>query len=330
MESGVNPFVFAVGCPRSGTTLLQRMLDHHPALAVANDTHFIPRCLEKFAPGQLDAAGRGEAIPLSPGLVAEVSGYHRFHRLGLTDQQVQTAARGTETYSEFVGALYGRFARARGKSLGGEKTPDYVRRLPLLGGLFPRAKFVHIVRDGRDVALSVLDWAGEGKGPGRLDLWRTEPVATCALWWRWQVVAGRRDGLALGNDRYLEVRYDDLVSEGEREMRRVFEFLRLPYSASVLAYHEGRTRSDPEKSAKSRWLPPTAGLRDWRTQMKERDVALFETLAGDLLDEFAFERVAGEPATSIRSTAASATAWWDAFLDHRAAKARRRRTEARR
>ena len=49
-SASANPFVFVVGCPRSGTTLLQRMLNNHPMLAVANDTHFIPRCLEKLLP----------------------------------------------------------------------------------------------------------------------------------------------------------------------------------------------------------------------------------------------------------------------------------------
>ena len=321
---GDNPFVFVVGCPRSGTTLLQRLLDHHPSLAVANDTHFVTRCLERLAPRFLDSATAGEDVPLTTTLRDGVRDYRRFDRLGLATDQVERAARRASTYRDYVSLLYTAFAKRAGKPLGGEKTPDYVRHLPLLHGLFPWARSVHIVRDGRDVALSVLQWANEKKGPGKLDLWRTEPVATCALWWRWQVFSGRQAGSALGAERYLELSYDELVTETARVMRRVTEFLGLSYAPEMLAYHAGRIKSDRTLSAKSRWLPPTPGLRDWRKEMSERDVALFEALAGDLLTELGLERVCSTPSPAVRRVAASSTSWWESFLERRAAKALRR------
>ena len=68
-----NPFVFVVGCPRSGTTLLQRMLDNHPELAVAHDSHFIPLAIKNESVG-VDPQ-------LTPELVTWVTTYRRFHRL---------------------------------------------------------------------------------------------------------------------------------------------------------------------------------------------------------------------------------------------------------
>ena len=207
-----NPYVFVVGCPRSGTTLLQRMLDHHPRLAVANDTHFIPRALEEVIPQAVaDVAGPVDP-PLSPELVEWVLGYHRFARLGLVEAIVRQAAAEAATYRDFVSALYSEFGRLHGKPLAGEKTPDYVRRLPLLHAVFPWVRTVHIIRDGRDVALSTLEWASEDKGPGKLELWQDEPVAVCALWWQWQVRTGMRDGAVLGPSRYHEVKYEELVA----------------------------------------------------------------------------------------------------------------------
>src|SRR5262245_32654294 len=167
----LNPYLFVVGCPRSGTTLLQRMLDAHPQLAVANDSHFIPRVFRK-----LDAAGD---VPLTTEIIAAVENYHRFYRLGLSHELVERAAATAGTYSQFVAALYTEFAGMCGKQLGGEKTPDYVRHVTLLHRLFPQAKFIHIIRDGRDVMLSTLEWAKEDKGPGRLALWKEAPVAVC-------------------------------------------------------------------------------------------------------------------------------------------------------
>lgn len=299
-----NPFVFVVGCPRSGTTLLQRMLDSHPELAVANDTHFIPRAL--------GASAALDDTPLSDGLVQAVVAYHRFPRLGIANDVAQRLARGVRGYPEFVTRLYAEFARLHGKRLGGEKTPDYVRHLPLLHRLFPWAKIVHIIRDGRDVALSTLEWANGTKGPGRYELWHSEPLAVCALWWRWQVRAGREQAGILGPHVYREVRYEELVARPEEVLRTLADFLGLDYAHEMLDFHVGRQRDEPGLSAKKAWLPPTSGLRDWRTSLSSDELQLFDALAGDLLAELDLERGAGEPPPAIVARAADCRRRWDA------------------
>ena len=299
-----SPYVFVVGCPRSGTTLLQRMLDSHPMLTIANDTHFIPRAIK--------GSTQGGDPALTPELVQSVRHYHRFHRLGLADSAVDRAARGPNTYSEFVSALYRELANSKGKPLAGEKTPDYVKQLPLLHRLFPQAKIIHIIRDGRDVALSLLEWAHEKKGPGRFKLWKQNPLATSALWWSRMVESGRKHGRHIGPDHYYEVRYEDLVTDSERELRRIADFLDLPYSPGMLAYHEGKVRSDTGLSAKKAWLPPTAGLRDWRSAMEQPDIELFEALTGELLIDLGYERQASEPPSRIEKLAAGLKDAWAA------------------
>ncbi|MFQ5570225.1 MAG: sulfotransferase [Rhodothermales bacterium] len=297
-----SPYVFVVGCPRSGTTLLQRMLDSHPQLAVANDTHFIPRAIKHRA---------GDVNPLlTDDLVERVYAYRRFYRLGLTEAEVREAAAPASTYRTFVSNLYALFARKQGKPLAGEKTPDYGRHLPLLHALFPWARFIHIIRDGRDVALSTLEWAHEHKGPGRWAWWQVDPLATCALWWRWQVSTGRQNGAALGSDRYFEVRYEDLVARPEAVLRAVTAFLHLPYSPNMPAFFEGKTRRRPGLSAKAAWLPATPGLRDWRAQMPKRDRTVFEALAGDLLAALDYE-ISGPPIPpDVEILAQKSRRWW--------------------
>ncbi len=311
-----NPFLFAVGCPRSGTTLLQRMLDAHPLLAVTNDTHFIPRALENVR-----QKGRKNSIakdrPLTPELVTAVKAYHRFPRLGLDDTAVDEAARNANTYSEFITALYREYGRMRGKALAGEKTPDYVRHLPLLHSLFPWVKTVHIFRDGRDVALSTLDWARPDKGPGKLPLWGEEPVAACALWWRWQVETGRRDARTLVPDHYFEFKYEWLVEKPARAMRSVMDFLNLPFAEEMLAFNRGKLRRQPGLSAKKAWLPPTSGLRDWRTQMDERSIELFEALAGDLLSGLGYPLRFEVISPKLADTAQSCQAKWNEQMGKR-------------
>jgi hypothetical protein len=292
----VNPFLFVVGCTRSGTTLLQRMLNNHPQLAVVNDSHFAIQIVRRLK-GNIDPL-------LTPELVERVRTYPRFPRLGLSDETVYQAASRSGTYSEFVGALYSEHGRLNGKQLAGEKSPGFVRHLRRLHALFPWAKTIHIIRDGRDVALSMLEWTRQGKGPGAsFELWQEEPIAVCALWWLKKVKAGLQDGRSMDPIKYREVRYEDLVANPEDVLRKLADFLNLPYTQEMLDYHVGKTRNEPELTTKQRWLPVTPGLRDWRTRMNERELELFEALAGDLLWDLGYQRAFPRVSAQIAAVA---------------------------
>jgi hypothetical protein len=309
--------VFIVGCARSGTTLLRVMLDCHPELAVANDSHFVTRAIEKL---------HGEDDPaLTPELVAWVESYHRTRRLRLPAGAIERAARGAPRFSDFARAIFRAYAESQGKPLAGEKAPDYVRALPLLHRLFPAARFVHVVRDGRDVALSLLDWARDGKGPGAYPLWQEHPIAMCALWWEWNLRAGRAGARELAAGRVLELRYEALVENPAAALRGVAAFLDLPFAPEMLDYPHGRAQREPGFAAKSTRLPPTPGLRDWRAQLAAEDQLLFEAIAGNLLRELGYavpERAIPAP---ISELAANCHAWWDAELARRRAKVSRGR-----
>jgi hypothetical protein len=258
------------------------MLDHHPLLAVANEARFMLRLAEN---GIRDAD-----LPLTDEMKEWVVNHRRFPKLALSEKAVCNAAQGAHTYGEFVSALYAEYGNLHGKVVAGEKTPRYVRYLPLLHAIFPWVKTVHLIRDGRDVALSTLEWARNGdKGPGRFRLWQKAPLAACALWWRWQVSSGWLDGGDLGSG-YHEERYEDLINDPERTLRDITHFLALPFAPEMLTYYQGKVRFDPGLSAKKAWLSPTPGLRDWRTQMSEWDVELFEAIAGELLSTLGYER----------------------------------------
>jgi hypothetical protein len=149
--------------------------------------------------------------------------------------------------------------------------------IPLLANLFPESTFVHVIRDGHDVALSLRD----------IEEWGPSRVPGTAKYWVEHVEAGRDAGAALGPSRYLEVRYETLIAEPERVLRSVCEFVDLPFDAGMLSYYE---RADdvmadialPHHHESIR-KPPTAGLRSWQTEMAAEDVVAFEAIAGPLL-----------------------------------------------
>jgi hypothetical protein len=277
-----NPYVFLVGSARSGTTLLQRIVDAHPEIAVTPETHWVPRWYER-------RVGLTSDDRITPALLEKLFAYRRFPRFGIAPGELRRLAEQPLTYSAFVGGFYDLYGRNHGKRLVGDKTGEYARRVSTLHGLWPSARFVHLIRDGRDVCLSVLSWK-EDPGASRFATWHQDPVSTTALWWRRNVRMGREAGASLSSDLYYEVRYEALVAEPERECAALCDFLGVPYDQAILRFHEGRTTSGPGLSSKDQWLPITPGLRDWKSQMPPEDVERFEAVAGDLLDELGYPR----------------------------------------
>jgi Sulfotransferase family len=289
----VNPYLFIVGCPRSGTTLLRRIVDAHPDIAITKETHWIVQLLE----GEHAASPQA---PVTPELLARLLSHWRFARLELDPARIERLERLVAqdrplSYAELITTVYDLCGEMRGKRLVGDKTPRYVRDIPTLHDLWPRAKFVHLIRDGRDVCLSVWNWDKDNKFVTRISTFEEDPVSTIALWWEQLVRLGCEAGAGLPADLYHEVRYERLVATPARECRRLCDFLGVSYDEGMLRFHEGREKDNPRLDAKSAWRPITPGLRDWRTEMRPADVERFEAVAGDLLDELGYPRRAPQP-----------------------------------
>jgi Sulfotransferase family len=183
-----------------------------------------------------------------------------------------------------IATVYAVYAEERGKPRWGDKTPMYMQNLRLLERLFPDARFVHLIRDGRDAALSFLSMP---RGLMTETWMQPRSVAGFAAQWRTEIKAARRLGRRVGS-RYLEVRYEDLVADVEGALRRIAAFARLPYEPEMTDY-AGNVDVSAKPHQQSLTRPPTAGLRDWRLQMTPEDVGAFDRVAGDLLAELGYE-----------------------------------------
>lgn len=279
------PPFFVVAAARSGTTLLRVMLDRHPLLAVPGEGHFIPHL---WATRQ--RYGRDGSVEHPEVLLADLARHpgFRFWDLPIDAVRDEIDRLPAPTFAEVMEAAYVAYARAAGKPRWADKTPDYIDHLPLLAGLFPEARFVHMIRDGRDVALSTIDLKRFHRH-----------AATCAHFWGRQVGGAMREGeRRLGPERYLELRYEDLLDEPEAELRRLCDFVDLPFHDSLLEHDERDLEKLPERfrSIHSRLaLPPTKGLRDWRSQMAASEVAEFEAVAGRELSAAGYPLASGRP-----------------------------------
>ena len=292
-----NPYVFIVGCPRSGTTLLQRIVNAHPQIAITPETHWIPRVFEKRK--GLTPAG------VTPELISVLLQLPRFTGLGIGQQELVAMIAGGRplSYSSLVTGIFDSYGKAQGKALVGDKTPGYVRRMNTLHALWPEARFVHLIRDGRDVYLSMRHRPLRHPKAGIFDTWAEEPVVTAALWWELNLRLGRKAGNALGPGLYYEIRYESLVADPPGECEALSAFLGLPYDDAMLRFNDKQTTRKARR-------PITPALRDWRTQMPAEHVERFEAAAGELLDELHYERAVPHPRREYLETASRVRDLW--------------------
>jgi hypothetical protein len=131
-----------------------------------------------------------------------------------------------DSIADWFGGLQSDYAASRGKVRWADKTPRYALIMDFLDQMFPDAQFIHVIRDPRDVVLSHRKRFGYVAALKAIRKWPT------------YVATARATGERLGPGRYLEVRYEDLVSDNEHQLRRVFEFLGEPWDPIVLQYDQ--------------------------------------------------------------------------------------------
>lgn len=255
--------IFLVGARRSGTNWLHRIVDAHPDVGV------IPSETYLFSGGIQPLADR-----FQHGLAGSAqTGFVYMDRNRFLDA--------TRAFCDEVLDGLARVIPVPPGGRIGERTPDHVRHLDLIGSVYPDAWVVHIVRDGRDVARSLVsqDW-----GP--------QTLADAAEEWRSAVAAGRRSGERL--ERYREIRYEHLLHDAPAEVERLFDWLELEVRPATI-----------DKALQQSAVPynvdpalPTVGEGKWRSTFTPEDLAAVEGIAGPLLDELGYDR---EGTSGVRS-----------------------------
>lgn len=280
--AGRNPAPFIVGAGRSGTTLLRMMLDAHRELAIPPETHFIPPLKQLWD----ESPQPGDAVIDA---LLEHQSWADFD-IDPDRFRARLESSGAANLTDVLRAFYSMYAEQKGKSRWGDKTPLYVMAMPTIAELLPEAHFIHMIRDGRDVALSVRPlWFG----PNSLE--------EAAVWWQRRIEAGRRAGAALS---YLEVRYESLVEDTRLQLERVCRFLGLEFREEMLSSHtRAGARLFEEKDLPQQGLtaerrreihahvrdrPDSRRVGRWRTEMTPEERRRFEDLAGDMLERLGY------------------------------------------
>jgi hypothetical protein len=278
-----------VGVPRSGTTLLRMMLDSHSEVAIPPETGFLPALAD--LPPEADCVEAACEI---------IAGSHTWPDFQLDREALRLAleARSPCTPADAAREFYRLYARRFGKPRWGDKTPTYGATIDRIAALLPEARFIHIVRDGRDVMLSVRNlWFRPG-----------DTIEACAEDWVTRLAQTRALGARVHG--YLEIAYESLVQFPEETLTTVCRFVDLPYEPGMSSYylraaarldeHQARSAADgtlivskAQRLANQRLVmePPRADrIGRWRSELSAVELERFDAVAGEWLDRLGYAR----------------------------------------
>lgn len=272
------PPFFVVGSDRSGTTMLMMMLDAHPGLGVSRESWFLIDLMNALPlQGPLSQHQVDEAFDI-------IRQHPRWQRWNIPDRDLQTrlSKLTAPDLAELVEAVFQLDLERGKKARWGDKTPAYVHEIKRIHSMFPQARFIHIIRDARDVCIS-LSKVG----------WHGPKLRHMASYWHAEVMSGIEAGRTLGSDIYLEVPYEKLVMLTEDSLKQICTFLDEPFDKSMLAWYDltaEKTADRPMRfQTKLGRAPRPSDIGRWKNEMSSYEVAIVEAYAGKAMDH-AYQR----------------------------------------
>jgi hypothetical protein len=261
--------IFVVGMPRSGTTLLSSMLDAHPDIAITPETHFYTHChsSRENKNGHIVA---WTCLQQQPGF--QDIAFDREERRCI---RMRAQSENGATPSALLRAVGRTYADRYEAEAWGEKTPDHLVHVPDIMGDFPDAVILTIVRDPRDVCLSLQGLP-----------WNRDSLPESAWKWRRYAWLTERFRVEYPN-RFKEIRYEDLLDAPKETMENVLSWINASFDRSVLSFHENEERRinidrEPWKENTYRPVDPE-NKGKWQEQMGPAEQWLIQYLTGRML-----------------------------------------------
>lgn len=272
-----SPPFFIVGSGRSGSTLLRMMLASHSRLMIPPETWFLLPLVAKFPIcRELSCDELARAIDV-------MTSHYRWPDMEIDAQEFSERARRlvSPRIRDLAEIVYGDHLRKSGKARWGDKTPPYVQIVPQLSQLFPGARFLYLVRDGRDVTRSFQSLMVYGS-----------TVRQNAIEWResnrWER-KWRSSGYATS---MLRVRYEDLILDADETLRGICEFIGEKFEPQMLKWQDDVERLVPERErhvhTKLRRTVSHEDIARWSREMSGRDVFVAESMMGGDLRRFGY------------------------------------------
>jgi len=277
------------GCGSSGTTLLKTMFDAHKNIACGQEIAVFDRPLfyqtrvedlyrmyknqdfREINPGQIFPMHTKFGSNFGLFIPNQSKAYHNYATIDKIFQM-------SRDLRHFVNLFFSNWADAQGKKRWAEKTPNNIYCIDRIFEFMPDAKFIHVIRDGRDVALSLVEA-------------RDFNTASAVFRWLSAVEAGIRHR---GNPRYYEVKYEDLITDTENTLKKLMDFLDEEYDPGMMNYTE-KGKKNPLKYGTTPIY--TNKIGKWkRTSLDPTFLEIFDLTMKDMLEKLDYEP------TTLKST----------------------------
>jgi len=271
--------VFVLGCHRSGTNLLYDMLMSGGGFArFADDLSVHHTLIPRF--GDLRVLNHRRKL-MEVWLRSKA-----FRRSGLSAEDIKSKVlEQCNTAGDFYRIVMGEIARSQNSRRWAAYGPDNAFYIPQIHRELPEALFIHIIRDGRDVALGLntKDWIPY------LPWDRSRRILIMGAFWKWMVTKGRQNGRKAASN-YTEIHFEDLILRPRDALARLGEFLEQELDYDRIRQSAVGTVARPNSSHQSE--SPANGFSPagrWKQQLGPEDLSNFEALYGDLLEELGYE-----------------------------------------
>lgn len=286
--------VFIIGSPRSGTSLLRLILTSHSQIIIPPECGFIVWLWQKYHDWTASNAHDDRLIEQ---FLADLYVCKKFDTWALDKQELNSLIRNRQPtdYATLCALIYEAYANSRSRSavLWGDKNNFHVNHLPTLNEIYPEARFLHIVRDGRDVVCSYREVMKQNSTSPYAPQFRTD-IESIAGEWSSNVCNVENYLSGLDGSRKRTLRYEDLVRQPESAIAGICAWVGLDYEQQMLEFHDRNIRDQLEPTLtmdwKQRTIEPVSAktVGRFRTLLTADELERFNRVAGNALCRFGY------------------------------------------
>lgn len=269
--------LFIIGTQRSGTTLLRLILNSHSQIAIPRESAFLMPFLKKK---YVNYSIAGKTIKAFCDHIVTILEFKSTYIDGnYADFLLSFSQKEKILIRDLIDELFSCYCKKEGKSIWGNKTPSFFRKIDILYKLFPDAKFIHIVRDGRDV----------------FDSWRKmrpsmNNVSFVALDWSYKLFRIEKSFRKIPVDNKITIRYEDLLCSPEKTIKCICSVIEVEYEPKMLDFYKSSHQHTIPHHSELIFKPLDKGnTAKWKKRLTSREISIFNLLAGHYLRKYNYE-----------------------------------------
>lgn len=280
-----NTPLFILGNPRSGTSLLRLILNAHPNIVLPPESGFLQWWYPKYRNWSLK-----DVDSKIPEFVNDLLSSKKIEAYHLDREKLELfiSSQKPSNYADLIALVYRFYAKEKELLIWGDKNNYYIDHIPLLKKIYPNARFIHLVRDGRDVACSYLELNRDIDKDSAYRPILPNEISSIANEWKENNLLVESD---LEETNHIRVRFEDIILSFDSEMKRILSFLELPWSDEIVNYNV--KNDEPESTLK--WKKKTTMpiqknvIHRYQKDLTVNEIEAFNKNADSLLNKYGYK-----------------------------------------